>query len=77
MMDTSFGIRVRTDAALVHEALATRFLSVKRADLRKALDIDHSRLYRAFHHLERQGVLLAEYHGRVSLAERLWSCENG
>jgi len=72
MESISYGAVVQRDAELVHAALATRFLSVKRGELRKTLGIPAYRLYRALLHLECKGVLLSEYQGNLSLSERLW-----
>ncbi len=72
MNSISYGAVVRADAGLVHDALATRFLRIKRGELRKTLGLPAYRLYRALLHLERKGILLAEYQGHLSLAERLY-----
>ncbi len=72
MASVSYGTRVHGDARMVSDLLATRFLSATRRELRAALQIDSSRLYRALLHLEDQGILLVEYSGRLALVDRLW-----
>ena len=72
MESISYGAVVRHDAELVYTALATRFLHVKRRELRKTLGLTGCRLYRALLELERKGILLAEYDCWLSLSERLY-----
>lgn len=73
MENTSYGAVVRSDAGLIHAALATQFLYIKRRELRKTLELTGCRLYRALLYLERKGILLAEHRGQLSLAERLYN----
>ena len=72
MASVSYGAVVRHDARLVETALATRFLRVKRRELRMSLGLTGCRLYRALLELERKGVLLAEDQGMLSMADRLY-----
>ncbi len=72
MKSISYGVVVRGDARMVSDLLATHFLSATRAELRTAIGIDSSRLYRALLQLEQQGILLSEHRGRLSLSDRLW-----
>ncbi len=76
MKSIAYGAVVQCDAELVHATLATRFLYVKRGELRKTLGLPSSRLSRALLHLERKGILLAEHSGYLSLADRLWELRN-
>lgn len=60
------------DALLVSNALASRFLSANRRELREATGLDYMRLHRAILHCEHTGILLAEDGKQLSLVERLY-----
>ncbi len=68
----AYGAMARSDARMISDVLTRQFLQASRRELRQACNIDSSRLYRALLELERRGILLAEYRGKLALAKRIY-----